>query len=76
MYFCFVGFKCSYCNFLNHARKQKPCAPKLIYNVERNSSLNKSKNLSPDKNIEHLKDRQTESISASDLGLNMQKNNR
>ncbi|KAK9295469.1 hypothetical protein QLX08_010222 [Tetragonisca angustula] len=68
--FEYFGFKCSYCNFLNHARKQKPCAPKLMYNIERNSSLNTSENLSPDENREHLKDGQTESISASDSDLN------
>ena len=70
MYFYFLGFRCCYCNFLNRARKQKPSAPKLMYNVGHNSpSLNTSEYLSPDTNTEHLKDRQTESISASDSGL-------
>ncbi|XP_043510988.1 endoplasmic reticulum junction formation protein lunapark-A isoform X2 [Frieseomelitta varia] len=65
--FEYFGFRCCYCNFWNRARKQKPSAPKLMYNVGHNSpSLNTSEYLSPDTNTEHLKDRQTESISASD----------
>ena len=44
--------------------------------VEHESCLNTSEYLPPDENIEHLKDGQTESINASDSGLNMKKNNR
>ncbi|KAK1127452.1 hypothetical protein K0M31_003990 [Melipona bicolor] len=69
--FEYFEFRCSYCNFLNHARKQKPCAPKLMYNVKLNSSLNTSENLSPDENMEHLKDGQTELIDASDSDIDI-----
>ncbi|XP_043590817.1 endoplasmic reticulum junction formation protein lunapark-A-like [Bombus pyrosoma] len=66
--FEYFGFRCCYCNFWNRARKQKPSAPKLTYNVAHsNSSLNTSEYLASDPNVaEHLKPPQTESINASD----------
>lgn len=77
MYFDFVGFRCCYCNFWNRARKQKPSAPKLTYNVAHSSSsLNTSEYVASDPNVaEHLKSPQTESINASDTGLNKKKAN-
>ena len=66
--FEYFGFRCCYCNFWNRARKQKPSAPKLTYNVAHSSSsLNTSEYLASDPNVaEHLKPPQTESINASD----------
>ncbi|XP_050482825.1 endoplasmic reticulum junction formation protein lunapark-A-like isoform X1 [Bombus huntii] len=66
--FEYFGFRCCYCNFWNRARKQKPSAPKLTYNVAHSSSsLNTSEYVASDPNVaEHLKPPQTESINASD----------
>lgn len=70
MYFYFVGFKCCYCNFWNPARKQKPSAPKLEYNIVlSNPSLNNSEHLSTNTSTELLEDGQTESKGTSDSGL-------
>lgn len=70
MYFYFVGFRCCYCNFWNPARKQKPSAPKLEYNITlSNPSLNNSEHLSANTSTELLEDEQTESKGTSDSGL-------
>ncbi|OAD54707.1 Protein lunapark-B, partial [Eufriesea mexicana] len=58
--FEYFGFRCCYCNFWNPARKQKPFAPKLEYNVTFNSSL------PTEANREDVKLQQTESPSPSD----------
>ncbi|XP_003393472.1 endoplasmic reticulum junction formation protein lunapark-B isoform X1 [Bombus terrestris] len=70
--FEYFGFKCCYCNFWNPARKQKPSAPKLEYNIAlSNPSLNNSEHLSTNTSTELLEDGQTESKGTSDSDLDM-----
>ncbi|XP_050584534.1 endoplasmic reticulum junction formation protein lunapark-B isoform X3 [Bombus affinis] len=70
--FEYFGFKCCYCNFWNPARKQKPSAPKLEYNITlSNPSLNNSEHLSTNTSTELLEDGQTESKGTSDSDLDM-----
>ena len=69
--FEYCGFRCCYCNFWNPAKKQKPSAPKLEYNIN-NRSLNNSEHLLTNTGTEVLKDGQTKSKGTSDSDLDME----
>ena len=65
--FEYFGFRCCYCNFWNPARKQKPSAPKIMFDAHHSSlSSNTPEHVSAAANIEPLKHGQIESSSPSD----------
>ena len=59
--FEYFGFRCCYCNFWNPARKQKPSAPKLEYDVTFTHNLSSPDQISATANAEESKLPQVES---------------